>query len=187
MNLLALHSFASMAWPSPKTKMRAAFVSASTAAYRRILGIAHRDGRDDTDEVGCRRRRGYRLQEPLTGLPRRILPRPNTRIWRPRSPRDRFCRWHRRQFSPAEVAVLLRHTLNRVLIYLMTPTNQQLCYAVLMDSETKQLFLLILRNLEQLESRLHGVSFTLDNTSARAVATEGALKRSPARIQGEVR
>jgi hypothetical protein len=44
-----------------------------------------------------------------------------------------------------------------------------------MDNETKQVLILILRSLEELESRLHGVSFTLDNTSARALAIEGAL------------
>jgi hypothetical protein len=44
-----------------------------------------------------------------------------------------------------------------------------------MDSETKQLILLALKNLVALESKIHALSFTLSNTSVRALAIEEAF------------
>lgn len=44
-----------------------------------------------------------------------------------------------------------------------------------MDSQTGRLLLMMLKTLEQLDTQLHGLWLTLDNASARALATEGAL------------
>jgi hypothetical protein len=44
-----------------------------------------------------------------------------------------------------------------------------------MDTETKQLLLLTLKQLERLDSELHGLALTLEHTSARALAIEGVL------------